>query len=342
MSIRCSTGIGLDTFHIEPACRIFVKRSINSYAMIDELYCGHEDCYKILDVHRVSTKSEISKAYRIMARKYHPDMHKTEEEKEKAAEKFRIIANAYEILKDEDSRSDYDFMLDHPEQVYSHYYRYYRRRMTPKIDVKIVVVVTLIVVSVFQYLFARQRYDTAIKYLVTTPKYRLRALEQAKLTGLLNKKKPKNKAEAKEETENIIRRILQENMDIKGGYAKPKFTDILICQLIFLPINVIKYVIWYIKWTWKFNICKKEYGEKEKFYFIRKNMKIKEHAFEQFTDVQKKEFLKCELWIYNNYKKWQEKKDEEMKKQMAENGRYKAYRRYMKQHGPGRITFDDS
>lgn len=48
----------------------------------------------VLDVHRVSTKSEISKAYRIMARKYHPDMHKTEEEKEKAAEKFRIIANA--------------------------------------------------------------------------------------------------------------------------------------------------------------------------------------------------------------------------------------------------------
>lgn len=31
-----------------------------------------------------------------------------------------------------------------------------------------------------------------------------------------------------------------------------------------------------------------------------------------------------------------------MKKQMAENGKYKAYRRYMRQHGPGRLTFDDS
>lgn len=42
------------------------------------------------------------------------------------------------------------------------------------------------------------------------------------------------------------------------------------------------------------------------------------------------------------FQRWQEKKDEETKKQMAENGRYKAYRRYMRQHGPGRITFDDS
>lgn len=52
--------------------------------------------------------------------------------------------------------------------------------------------------------------------MVTTPKYRLRALEQAKVAGLLSdKKKSKNKAETKEETENIIRRILEENMDIK-------------------------------------------------------------------------------------------------------------------------------
>lgn len=41
-------------------------------------------------------------------------------------------------------------------------------------------------------------------------------MEQAKAAGLLNdKKKSKNKAEAKEETENILRRILEENMDIK-------------------------------------------------------------------------------------------------------------------------------
>lgn len=69
----------------------------------------------------------------------------------------------YEILKDEESRSDYDFMLDHPEQVYSHYYRYYRRRMTPRVDVRIVVAVALIVVSALQYFLARQRYYTHVR-----------------------------------------------------------------------------------------------------------------------------------------------------------------------------------
>lgn len=91
-------------------------------------------------------------------------------------------------------------------------------------------------------------------------------------------------------------------MIYRGGYAKPKFTDILICQLIFLPINVIKYVIWYIKWTWKFNICKKEYGEKEKFYFIRKNMKIKEHAFEvNFLKINTPHFVRKFIINIINY-----------------------------------------
>ncbi|XP_065216374.1 dnaJ homolog subfamily C member 25 homolog [Planococcus citri] len=315
-----------------------------SEAMIDELYCGRENCYEILGVAREATKVEISKSYRQLAKKYHPDMHKTAEAKETAAETFRKLANAYEILKDEESRTDYDFMLDHPDQVYSHYYRYYRRRMTPRVDVRIVVAVTLTVISAVQYFLARQRYYTAISYLVETPKYRLKALEEAKALGLLSdkKNKTKSKAEIKEETENVIRKVLEDNMDIRGGYAKPKFTDILLCQLVLLPVGFFKYICWFCKWIWKYNICKEEYGEEEKLYLIRKNMKMKEDAFDQYTDVQKKEFLKQELWIYDNYKKWQDKKDEEMKKRMAENGRYKAYRRYMRQHGPGRIVFDDS
>lgn len=76
-------------------------------------------------------------------------------------ELIEYIVFRYEILKDEDSRTDYDFMLDHPEEVYSHYYRYYRRRMTPKVDVRIVVAVTLIVVSACQYFVARQRYGNS-------------------------------------------------------------------------------------------------------------------------------------------------------------------------------------
>ncbi|CAF4406716.1 unnamed protein product [Adineta steineri] len=89
---------------------------INVNSLIDGLYCGRENCYDLLNVTRTSTRQEIVKAYRNLARKYHPDMAKTTDDKQIYTEKFRAFANAYEILKDEETRIDYDRMLDHPEE----------------------------------------------------------------------------------------------------------------------------------------------------------------------------------------------------------------------------------
>jgi DnaJ homolog subfamily C member 25 len=60
-------------------------------------------------------------------------------------------------LKDSESRADYDYMLDHPEEYYSHYYRYYQRRLAPRVDVRLVIAVTISVISVIQYFSAHQR-----------------------------------------------------------------------------------------------------------------------------------------------------------------------------------------
>lgn len=56
----------------------------------------------------------------------------------------------YLILQDEETRKDYDYMLDHPEEYYSHYYHYYSRRLAPKVDVRIVILVSVCAISVFQ------------------------------------------------------------------------------------------------------------------------------------------------------------------------------------------------
>lgn len=89
---------------------------IHVYSSFDGIYCGRDNCYDLLNVTRTSSKQEIVKAYRSLAKKYHPDMAKTAIDKETYTEKFRAFANAYEILKDEETRIDYDRMLDNPDE----------------------------------------------------------------------------------------------------------------------------------------------------------------------------------------------------------------------------------
>ncbi|CAF4607032.1 unnamed protein product, partial [Rotaria sp. Silwood2] len=201
---------------------------INVHSLIDGLYCGKENCYDLLNVTRAANKQEIVKAYRNLARKYHPDVAKTSKDKEIYTEKFRTFANAYEILRDEETRADYDRMLDNPDQFYTHYYRYYRHRYAPKVDVRIVLIILISVISAIQYYSQYSNYYTAINYLVTVPKYRIQAQEIAKQEGLLgsnsnesSKKNRGRKTMSKQEEETILKRIVEQKLDIKGGYKKP-------------------------------------------------------------------------------------------------------------------------
>jgi DnaJ family protein C protein 3 len=65
------------------------------------------DYYKILGVKRTATKSEINKAYRKLAVKWHPDQYKGED-KTNAEKKFIEIAAAKEVLSDPDKRAKFD------------------------------------------------------------------------------------------------------------------------------------------------------------------------------------------------------------------------------------------
>lgn len=66
-----------------------------------------QDYYKILGVDRNATAEEIKKAYRKLARKYHPDTQ-PEDKKEEAEKKFKQINEAYEVLSDPEKRKKYD------------------------------------------------------------------------------------------------------------------------------------------------------------------------------------------------------------------------------------------
>ena len=61
------------------------------------------DYYKILELDRNASEKDIKKAYRKLAMKYHPDKNQNNDE-EDASEKFKQIAEAYEILGDAKKR----------------------------------------------------------------------------------------------------------------------------------------------------------------------------------------------------------------------------------------------
>ena len=64
-----------------------------------------KDPYKTLGVDRKASDDEIKKAYRKLARQYHPDTNHGDKQ---AEERFKEVQAAYAVLSDPDKRKEYD------------------------------------------------------------------------------------------------------------------------------------------------------------------------------------------------------------------------------------------
>src|SRR5256884_9322998 len=65
----------------------------------------YKDYYKVLGVSKIASAEDIKKAFRKLARKYHPDVNPGDK---KSEEKFKEINEAYEVLSDVAKRRKYD------------------------------------------------------------------------------------------------------------------------------------------------------------------------------------------------------------------------------------------
>ena len=72
--------------------------------------------YSILEVDPKADAKSIKKAYRKLALRWHPDKHRSDEDKEEATEQFTLINEAFETLGDEERRKEYDAGLRQERQ----------------------------------------------------------------------------------------------------------------------------------------------------------------------------------------------------------------------------------
>lgn len=70
------------------------------------------DYYEILQLPRTCSETDVKKAYRSLALKYHPDKNSGKD----TGEKFKLVAEAYQVLVDPQSRRDYDYKLNNPRR----------------------------------------------------------------------------------------------------------------------------------------------------------------------------------------------------------------------------------
>ena len=153
---------------------LLLPPQVLSLGLVKEIYCGLETCYDILGIPRTEDlkQSTVRKVFREMSQTKHPDKFLSkyndgeisEEEWAAIQEEFRIITIAYDTLKSKDNRKDYDHYLDHPEDRYYNYYRFYAQKYRVNVDVRLVVIGFLLCWSLFQWVVWNQSYQSALEY----------------------------------------------------------------------------------------------------------------------------------------------------------------------------------
>ena len=89
--------------------------------------CAYLMCAKILDVNENSSLEEITKSYRLLAKKLHPDMYVNVDssQKQKITQLFQIVTYSFNLLKDTDRRREYDKELElkkSPDKIYQDFF----------------------------------------------------------------------------------------------------------------------------------------------------------------------------------------------------------------------------
>ncbi|XP_027365894.1 dnaJ protein ERDJ7 [Abrus precatorius] len=257
------------------------------------IYCDEDDCYDLLGVSQSANASEIKKAYYKLSLKYHPDKNPDPESRKL----FVKIANAYEILKDEATREQYDYAIAHPEEVFYNTARYYRAYYGHKTDPRAVLVGLLLILSGFQYLNQSTRYNQAVAMVKKTPAYknRLRALELERSGGITNKKKSQKNTDKKVEED------LSKELELQiSGAEKPSAWKLVGVRFVLLPYTLGKLLLWSCCWVWRYKVKKHPYSWEDASYLTQRSLGIPLDRWKNIDEATKEDLVLRRLWEKTN------------------------------------------
>ncbi|XP_027111585.1 chaperone protein dnaJ 50-like isoform X2 [Coffea arabica] len=240
------------------------------------IYCDEDDCYDLLGVPQNANASEIKKAYYRLSLKHHPDKNPDPESRKI----FVKIANAYEILKDEATREQYDYAIAHPEE-----------------DPRAVIVGLLLVLSAFQYLNQWTRYKQAVDMVKRTPafKNKLKALELERTGGMTIRKKS-NKQINKKMEEDLSNEL---ELQIKGA-EKPSVWGLLGIRFILLPYTIGKLLLWHGCWFWRYNVKRSPYSWEDASYLTQRSLGVPPDSWTFIDESTKEDLVQRRLWEKSN------------------------------------------
>ncbi|XP_061376525.1 chaperone protein dnaJ 50 [Gastrolobium bilobum] len=257
------------------------------------IYCDEDDCYDLLGVSQSANASEIKKAYYKLSLKYHPDKNPDPESRKL----FVKIANAYEILKDEATRGQYDYAIAHPEEVFYNAARYYQAYYGHKTDTRAVLVGLLLILSGFQYLNQSTRYNQAIAMVKKTPAYknRLKALELERSGGITNKKKNQKNMDKKTEED------LSNELELQiTGTERPSVWKLVGVRFVLLPYTFGKLLLWSGCWFWRYKVKKYPYSWDDASYLTQRSLGIPHDRWRNIDKATKEDLVLRRLWEKSN------------------------------------------
>jgi DnaJ family protein C protein 25 len=94
----------------------------------------------------------------------------------------------------------------------------------------------------------------------------------------------------------------QIDVNIQGGYSKPKVEELLLVRMALLPVAVSKWVARHARWVWKYWVLKQPYDEEARILLSCRTLNIQRGLWDHQPEKLRTFILEREIWVPANYK----------------------------------------